>query len=185
MMKRLELLGLVVVVAAAVGTGLALAQSGHHGHGRHDGGANPYAAFKNRLVKALSPEQESDLRNGRGMGLALAAELNGYPGPMHVLQLADTLALSVDQRLRLETLFARMKAEATATGEQIIELESELDKQFVVRSINAASLERLTKDIGEGQGRLRATHLRYHLQTVAILSPEQVAKYNAARGYTR
>jgi hypothetical protein len=28
------------------------------------------------------------------MGLALAAELNGYPGPIHVLELGDQLNLS-------------------------------------------------------------------------------------------
>lgn len=185
MMKRLKGLNLAVVAVAAVTGGIAWAQSGHQGHGQHGGGANAYAAFKDRPIKALSPEQEADLRNGRGMGLALAAEMNGYPGPMHVLQLTDTLKLSADQRARFDTLFARMKIEAIAVGEQIIKLESELNSQFVARSISPESLERLTKEIGENQGRLRATHLHYHLETVAILSPDQVAKYNTARGYTR
>ena len=48
----------------------------------------PYAGLQARPVKALSDQQIADLRAGRGMGLALAAELNGYPGPMHVLELA-------------------------------------------------------------------------------------------------
>ena len=35
-----------------------------------------------------------------GMGLALAAELNGYPGPAHVIELAKSLGLSEPQRAK-------------------------------------------------------------------------------------
>src|SRR5207253_10196718 len=72
----------------------------------------PYAGMQARSIKALSEQQISDLDAGRGMGLALAAELNGYPGPSHVLELADRLALTDDQRERVKALFASMKAEA-------------------------------------------------------------------------
>lgn len=54
----------------------------------------PYAGMQSRPIKALSDQQLSDLRAGRGMGLALAAELNGYPRPSHVLELANQLGLS-------------------------------------------------------------------------------------------
>jgi hypothetical protein len=37
----------------------------------------PYAGMQTRPIKALSDQQIADLRAGRGMGLALAAELNG------------------------------------------------------------------------------------------------------------
>ena len=40
----------------------------------------PYAGMQSRPIKALSEQQVADLQAGRGMGLALAAELNGYPG---------------------------------------------------------------------------------------------------------
>ena len=49
-------------------------------------------------MKSLSDQQLSDLRAGRGMGMALPAELNGYPGPVHVLELADALGLTPEQR---------------------------------------------------------------------------------------
>jgi hypothetical protein len=39
------------------------------------------------------------------MGLALAAELNGYPGPIHVLQLSDKLGLTPEQKARVQSLF--------------------------------------------------------------------------------
>lgn len=49
---------------------------------QHAGGhasAQPYSGIEQRAIKSLSDEQISDLRAGRGMGFALAAELNGYP----------------------------------------------------------------------------------------------------------
>ena len=51
----------------------------------------PYAGLETREIKALSPEQIEDLLAGEGMGYALAAELNHYPGPRHVLALAAEL----------------------------------------------------------------------------------------------
>jgi hypothetical protein len=65
--------------------------------------ATPYAGFQQRTVKALSEQEIADLRAGRGMGLALAAELNGYPGPAHVLEKADALGLSSAQRAKFRT----------------------------------------------------------------------------------
>ncbi|MCX7274130.1 MAG: hypothetical protein NTV19_13305 [Burkholderiales bacterium] len=50
-----------------------------------------------RDIKSLSAQQMADLRAGTGMALALPAELNGYPGPSHALELADQLKLSPEQ----------------------------------------------------------------------------------------
>src|SRR3954464_11663482 len=80
----------------------------------------PYAGMQARTIKALSEQQVADLGAGRGMGLALAAELNGYPGPSHVLELADKLELSADQRTRIEALFNSMKAEALPLGSKLL-----------------------------------------------------------------
>ena len=88
----------------------------------------PYAGMQTRPVKALSEQQTADLRAGRGMGLALAAELNGYPGPLHVLELADQLDLTADQRTKVQQLFDAMKAEAIPVGTKLIEQEAELDR---------------------------------------------------------
>src|ERR1700704_3559207 len=89
----------------------------------------PYAGMQTRSIKALSDQQIADLEAGRGMGLALAAELNGYPGPSHVLELADKLGLSADQRAGVQRQFDSMKAEAVPLGSRLIEQESDLDKQ--------------------------------------------------------
>lgn len=145
--------------------------------------ASPYVELQSRAIKALSDEQIRDLRSGRGMGLALAAELNGYPGPLHVIELATELGLSKEQRQRMQLLFAEMKTEASALGEQLISEEAMLDRMFARREINAEALTAATNKIGATQAALRAAHLRYHLSTVEVLSPEQVRKYAQLRGY--
>jgi hypothetical protein len=143
----------------------------------------PYAGMQERGVKALSEQQIEDLRKGRGMGLALPAELNGYPGPIHVLELGDQLALSPAQRHRLEDLYAAMKAEAVPLGERLIAEEAHLDRLFAQRTVTANTLAAATSTIGDTQGALRAAHLKYHLSTADLLDAEQIARYAQLRGY--
>jgi hypothetical protein len=145
--------------------------------------ASPYAGMKRRSVKALSDQQIADLEAGRGMGLALAAELNGYPGPAHVLELADALRLSDEQRTRTKALFEAMKSETIPIGEQVIASEMALDRLFAERRVTRASLDDAISRIGTAQSALRAAHLRYHLSMMEILSPIQTSRYVELRGY--
>ena len=168
-MNRLLLLALI---AFGLGTAPSLAQS-----------QQPYAGLEGRSIKALSEQQIADLRAGRGMGLALAAELNGYPGPMHVLELADSLDLSDRQRAKMQELFTARKAEAIPLGERLIAQEADLDKQFANKTITPASLAAATDAIGITQAALRQAHLKYHLSTVEVLTPAQVQRYSELRGY--
>jgi Spy/CpxP family protein refolding chaperone len=142
----------------------------------------PYAGMQVRSIKALSEQQVADLAAGRGMGLALAAELNGYPGPSHVLELADKLDLSADQRARIKALFDSMKVEAIPLGSKLIEQEADLDKQFATRTVTPESLKVATAAAAITQGELRETHLKYHLSTVDVLSPRQMQRYAELRG---
>jgi hypothetical protein len=143
----------------------------------------PYAGMQTRQIKALSEQQVADLNAGRGIGLALAAELNGYPGPSHVLELADRLELSADQRASIQRLFDAMKAEALPLGAKLIEQEADLDKQFASRTVTPESLKSSTAAVAATQGTLRETHLKYHLSTVAILTHGQMQRYAELRGY--
>jgi LTXXQ motif family protein len=143
----------------------------------------PYAGMQTRSIKALSEQQVADLQAGRGMGLALAAELNGYPGPAHVLELADKLDLSPDQRAKVQELFASMKQEALPLGSKLIEQETDLDRQFAGHAITPASLKSATAAIASTQGELRETHLKYHLSTIALLTEGQRQRYSELRGY--
>ena len=151
---------------------------------REAGGAHaPYAGMQMRPIKALSEPQTADLRAGKGMSLALPAELNGYPGPSHVLEMADALGLENDQRLHTERLFHEMQKEAKALGEDIIASEDELDRLFREKTATLAKVQDATARAAHLQGRLRATHLKYHLAMVEVLSPGQVRQYNQLRGY--
>lgn len=165
-------IGTVILLALATGPGAASAQH-----------AQPYAGLQDRRVKALSGQAIANLRAGRGMGLALAAELNGYPGPLHVIELRRELALNNTQTARAQALFDAMKAETILFGERLIAEEAALDRQFASHSITPASLEAMTLRIGETQAKLRAAHLRYHLTMLEVLSPDQIARYGEMRGY--
>lgn len=150
---------------------------------QHQDGQGPYAGMQARLIKALSDQEIADLKAGRGMGLALPAELNGYPGPAHVLELADQLGLTADQKSRIQSLFDAMKAEAVPLGAKLLDQEATLDRQFASHAITAETLKSQTAQIGVTQAQLRNTHLKYHLQTAQILTPDQMRRYSALRGY--
>ncbi|TFZ06020.1 periplasmic heavy metal sensor [Ramlibacter henchirensis] len=143
----------------------------------------PYAGQQDRAIKALSERDIAELRQGQGMGLAKAAELNGYPGPAHVLEHAAALSLTPAQRSASEALMHGHKARARELGESVIEAERALDNAFASRRVDSALLQRLTSEIGLRQARLREEHLRAHLEQAALLEPQQVERYRQLRGY--
>lgn len=143
----------------------------------------PYAGQQVRQIKALSAEDIAALLNGEGMGLAKPAELNGYPGPRHVLDLASELKLTAEQRRRIQIVFERMSAAAKQLGAELVERERQLDQQFARGGIDANQVGAETATIGALQALLRATHLAAHLETKAVLDPDQIARYQQLRGY--
>jgi hypothetical protein len=146
---------------------------------------SPYAGQESREIKALSPREVSDLLAGKGMGFAKAAELNGYPGPAHVLELAAQLQLTPEQMTRTEALFKKMEAQAVAIGRQLVEEERALDHQFSSKSITPASLQSSLERIAKLQTKLRRVHLETHLEQTALLSDMQIVAYSKLRGYGR
>ncbi len=172
----------IAALFSVVLTTMAMAQHNHHGQ-PHQQAATPYSGLQQREIKALSEQQIADLRQGRGMGLALAAELNGYPGPMHVLELKDQLHLTSEQHQHFRHLFDSMKSEAIEAGEALIASERALDRGFADGRMTQQTLAEMTARIGEAQGRLRAIHLKYHLSSAALLSDHQRQRYAALRGY--
>ncbi len=141
------------------------------------------AGQESRRIKSLSDAEVQAYLNGRGMGLAKAAELNSYPGPMHVLELADKLQLSARQRSETKKAFEQMQGEATRLGKLIVEKEAKLNDLFAEGNALQTSLQANVKDIARLQGELRVVHLRAHLDMRRLLAPEQIKKYNEIRGY--
>lgn len=162
-------LPLAVVISLA---GLASAQT-----------ATPYAGQETRDIKALSEAQITGLRTGAGLGYALSAELNGLPGPLHVLELADTLELDAEQRAEVQAIYENMRQEAQALGAALIKAEAGLDAAFAGKSLTARDIRMLTAQAAEIEGQLRAVHLTAHLQTAPLLNKHQVMLYSRARGY--
>ena len=144
---------------------------------------SPYRGQEGREIKTLSLEEIRALQAGEGMGLAKAAELNGYPGPKHVLELAEALELSEEQRARTREAFERMKENAVALGSAIVEKESALDRMFRERVIDPEKLEAAVGEIANLQGRLRLAHLEAHLELESVLTQDQISQYVALRGY--
>lgn len=144
---------------------------------------SPYAGQERAAIKALSTEEQAALLEGQGMGFAKAAELNGYPGPKHVLELAQELELTEDQRARCRALFDRMRAAAAAEGAALIETERQLDALYATRTATAARVDAQLAKIEALRARLRGTHLNAHLEQAALLTPHQIARYAQLRGY--
>jgi Spy/CpxP family protein refolding chaperone len=145
--------------------------------------AQPYAGLQARPIRSLAPEKMEDLLAGRGTGYALAAELNHYPGPTHVLQLANELSLTQDQERIIQDIFATMQKDAQALGRELVDLEAELDQAFRRSSVTGPSLKNLTAEIARVEGQLRSVHLAAHVELKEVLSPEQVNRYDQLRGY--
>lgn len=171
------------VALAMAGAAWAQHAAGQPGPMNHPSAPAAYAGQQMRSIKALSAQEAQDLIDGKGMGLAKAAELNSYPGPMHVLELARPLQLSDAQRDASMRLMHAHKDEARALGRQLVDAERELDQAFATRQIDAASLTTRLQRIGALQAAIRDAHLQTHLKQAALLTPAQIAQYDQMRGY--
>jgi len=168
------------VIAAALAMTLSVAALAQHGSHRVHG---PYAGQETRAIKGLSDEDIAELKRGGGWGLARAAELNGYPGPMHVLELGEPLGLTAEQRASVTAIFETMRRRAIAEGEQLIAHEARLEAAFASRRITADSLGGLLVAVERSRASLREIHLAAHLATTPLLSDDQRRRYAALRGY--
>lgn len=148
------------------------------------GQESPYTGMEGRSIKALSSEQVEGYLKGEGMTLALPAELNGYPGPRHVLDMAEELALGEAQQAAVSEVFRSMQENAIELGRELVAAEGRLDSLFASGSIDEGSLEEAVLAAGMIQAKLRLVHLAAHLETTALMSSEQVAGYQHLRGYS-
>ena len=165
-MKRLFAIAFLAALAAPT----AAQHQGHHGQ-------------ENRDIKALSPEEVKQYLAGAGMGYAKAAELNHFPGPMHVLELAAPLALTAEQRTATERLMQAHKAEARALGAKLVAAEQAVEQLFRSGKVEPKELESAVAAAARLQGEYRLSHLETHRRMRALLTEEQVRRYDELRGY--
>jgi len=143
----------------------------------------PYAGLQTRSIKALSEQEIADYLQGNGMGLSKVAELNHYPGPRHVVDQADDLGLSPMQLAKAREIWQAMDVKARALGETIVTKETVLEKSFSSGSATPADTRAVLDELARLQADLRYTHLSAHLAMRSVLSADQIAKYDALRGY--
>ncbi|MEM9356710.1 MAG: hypothetical protein AAGB04_10890 [Pseudomonadota bacterium] len=144
----------------------------------------PYTGQEKRSVSSLSAADLHALRNGQGWGLAKPAELNGYPGPIHVLELADRLKLSKVQVSRLREIYREMNDSARRIGMAFVQSEVELDALFKTRAVTPDALKRALAKTSQLRANLRAAHLNAHIKTVPLLTVHQRHLYMRLRGYS-
>ncbi len=146
--------------------------------------ATNYSGQQHRTIKSLSQADIEDLRNGRGWGLAKPAELNGLPGPVHLLEYKTELDLSEQQVKAITSIYAKMNEQAKYLGQRFIDQERKLEDLLVAPGVSEEQLQEQILAIAKLRGELRYTHLRAHLQTPEILNAAQIDKYNTLRGYS-
>jgi Spy/CpxP family protein refolding chaperone len=145
--------------------------------------SRPYSGEEKRAIKALSASEIEGYLAGRGLGFAKAAELNHYPGPMHVLEHEAELQLTPAQKIATRKIMEETRAEAIKLGTRLVEGERELDELFASEKITETSLTNRVDEIARIEGALRAAHLKAHVRMKKVLSASQVARYDQLRGY--
>jgi Spy/CpxP family protein refolding chaperone len=159
---------------------------------RHGGDAvaspasgSPYADRDDpaAAIRSLTPEVIASIERGEGAGFALPAELNGVPGPRHVLDLAHEIGLSHEQRSRVRQIFDGMRAAVIPAGQRYLTAVRSLEEEFRSGTLAQEMLPDRVAEVYRLEGELAALHLVAHLQTAQVLTPEQIATYQRLRGY--
>jgi hypothetical protein len=144
---------------------------------------NPYAGGQDAAIKALSAVQVEQYLSGAGAGYAKAAELNHHPGPLHLLELADQIGLADAQRAEARRLLDSHKAEARAIGARVVQSERDLDALFRRGGVGSGELAHAVQAAAALEGEYRLAHLETHRRLRALLTAQQVARYDELRGY--
>lgn len=148
------------------------------------GTESSYQGQQHREIKALSESEINGYLTGQGMGFAKAAELNHYPGPVHVLDVASELKLDTKQLQKTQALFEKMQTKAVALGKKLVDQEKELDQLFAQNKVTNKSLNDILQEISVTRAKLRYVHLSAHLEQKQILSNHQIMLYDQLRGYS-
>jgi len=141
------------------------------------------AAVDGGGLPALPEETMAAYLDGRAMWMDSAAELNHYPGPRRVLELATVLGLSADQRQAVTAIQDESRQQAIDVGRQLIALEQRLNRIFAWGQASEDNILQTVTDIGTLQAKLRMTHLLASIRTRELLSRDQIDHYDLLQGY--
>ena len=170
-------LSLVLAGMLATTAAPALAQ---HGPGAHSHtGAVPSTGHL--TAQACLAEFDAVVAEGRGFGMAFPADQNGYPGPLHVLELKDRLRLSRDQEAKAEVLLAAMFAESRPKSSRLLDAEAKLRRLFAASRPDEAAVRTAVGEVETARADVRLVHLLFHLKMRDALTDEQRRAYQEAR----
>ena len=169
-----NIIGATTIMALVGVLGGAAFAWGQHGHsGSHEEG--------HRAAQACATEFEQVVGTGRGFGMAFAADENGYPGPLHVLELKDRLKLSAEQEAKMQHLMHAMFAESKPKSARLLEAEATLKRLFADRTADEATVRAAVDGVERARREVRLVHLLTHLKTRDLLSEEQRRIYHETR----
>ena len=151
--------------------------SAQHAAHQHTPGAPSEGHLK---AQACLDEFDAVVRDGRGFGLAFAADQQGYPGPMHVLE-KDRLGLSPEQETRVRALMHAMFAESRPKGARLLEAEARLRALFAGGGADEAAVRAAASEVERARADVRLVHLLAHLKTREVLTDAQRRAYHEAR----
>jgi Spy/CpxP family protein refolding chaperone len=167
----MKLLTTSIIVAALLMTGGALAQHGGQQHGQGQG---------HQAAKACIDEFNQVVGEGRGFGLGFAADQNGYPGPMHVLELKDRLRLTADQEAKVREVRAAVLADLPKST-RLLEAERRLERLFAQGAATEPAVRAAVAEVEQARTEVRLVHLLAHVRARDLLTEEQRRIYHEAR----
>jgi Spy/CpxP family protein refolding chaperone len=169
-------LSIPILLVSLVSAGPAPAQ--HTAHGGHAAGP---AVSRHEEARRRIESFDRVVAAGRGFGMAFAADRNGYPGPLHVLELGNALGLSSAQASQVRLLETAMLAESRPRSAALLAAERQLDALFTSGRATEADLALRVAEVERLRGEVRMVHLRYHLKTRDVLTEQQRLVYHERR----
>ena len=167
----------LLVILALLPSTVAAQHSGH----QHTPGAPSDGHLR---AQACLDEFDAVVSDGRGFGMAFAADQNGYPGPMHVLELKDRLALTAEQEARVRAVMHAMFAESKPKSARLLEAEKRLRALFSGGGADETAVRAATAEVEHARADVRLVHLLAHLKTRELLTDAQRRTYQEARWAT-
>jgi Spy/CpxP family protein refolding chaperone len=161
-------------IVLTIGLGHADAQ---HGTLQPGSGSPP----AHMLAEMCATAFEQNIATGRGFGLAFVADQNGYPGPLHVLELKDLLKLTAEQEAKVQTMLAAMFAESRPKSARLLDSEAKLRQLFASGQADETSVSAVAGEVEKARTEVRLVHLMFHLKTRDLLTDERRRLYHEAR----
>jgi Spy/CpxP family protein refolding chaperone len=173
---KFSVLGIAVLLLA--GSAAPPEAWAQHGMPRQEAGAPPP---QHMLAQMYATAFEKNIGEGRGFGMAFVADQNGYPGPLHVLELKELLKLTSEQEAKVREALTAMFAQSKPKGARLLEAEEKLRRLFASGQADETSVRAAAVEVEQARSELRMVHLTFHLKTREVLTDEQRRLYHEAR----